>query len=227
MFTNVLYFIWTNKLTWLFIFLSWISFNRQMTSICFVCNLPIMSHQVGLVWQGGNGWDEMVREQVIFLQYLIDIARSEHGRARFGETRHFFCKLKRKRKTIWCKRQEKLIFFAWKSDRISSHWITFPFFNAECKWCFTFIRHLLFYIQVRQVFSFVACFAVGVCVLLYKDKYESGSFCTIMLKRFCWHRANIYFYSIELNWIVGRVHNQTAAWRAQRFGCTNISCFAS
>lgn len=40
------------------------SINRQMTSICFVCNLPIMSHQVGLVWQGGNGWDEMVREQV-------------------------------------------------------------------------------------------------------------------------------------------------------------------
>ncbi|XP_031635278.1 uncharacterized protein LOC116348425 isoform X2 [Contarinia nasturtii] len=38
--------------------------NRQMTSICFVCNLPIMSHQVGLVWQGGNGWDEMVREQL-------------------------------------------------------------------------------------------------------------------------------------------------------------------
>lgn len=35
-----------------------------MTSICFVCNLPIMSHQVGLVWQGGNGWDEMIREQV-------------------------------------------------------------------------------------------------------------------------------------------------------------------
>lgn len=23
-----------------------------------------MSHQVGLVWQGGNGWDDMVREQV-------------------------------------------------------------------------------------------------------------------------------------------------------------------
>ncbi|XP_037039105.1 uncharacterized protein LOC119076446 isoform X4 [Bradysia coprophila] len=37
---------------------------RTMTAICFVCNLPIMSHQVGLVWQGGNGWDEMVREQL-------------------------------------------------------------------------------------------------------------------------------------------------------------------
>lgn len=35
-----------------------------MTAICFVCNLPIMSHQVGLVWQGGNGWDDMVREQL-------------------------------------------------------------------------------------------------------------------------------------------------------------------
>lgn len=35
-----------------------------MTAICFVCNLPIMSHQVGLVWQGGNGWDDLVREQV-------------------------------------------------------------------------------------------------------------------------------------------------------------------
>lgn len=38
--------------------------NRTMTSICFVCNLPIMSHQVGLIWQGGNGWDDMVREQL-------------------------------------------------------------------------------------------------------------------------------------------------------------------
>ncbi|XP_053669722.1 uncharacterized protein LOC128720101 [Anopheles nili] len=37
---------------------------RTMTAICFVCNLPIMSHQVGLVWQGGNGWDDLVREQV-------------------------------------------------------------------------------------------------------------------------------------------------------------------
>ncbi|XP_031776631.1 uncharacterized protein LOC100122885 isoform X2 [Nasonia vitripennis] len=37
---------------------------RTMTAICFVCNLPILSHQVGLVWQGGNGWDEIVREQL-------------------------------------------------------------------------------------------------------------------------------------------------------------------
>jgi hypothetical protein len=35
-----------------------------MTALCFVCNLPIMSHQVGLVWQGGNGWDDLMREQV-------------------------------------------------------------------------------------------------------------------------------------------------------------------
>lgn len=35
-----------------------------MTAICFVCNLPILSHQVGLVWMGGNGWDDLVREQV-------------------------------------------------------------------------------------------------------------------------------------------------------------------
>lgn len=39
-------------------------FFRTMTAICFVCNLPILSHQVGLVWQGGNGWDDLVREQV-------------------------------------------------------------------------------------------------------------------------------------------------------------------
>ncbi|XP_022903403.1 uncharacterized protein [Onthophagus taurus] len=37
---------------------------RTMTAICFVCNLPIHSYQVGLVWQGGNGWDDLVREQV-------------------------------------------------------------------------------------------------------------------------------------------------------------------
>lgn len=35
-----------------------------MTAICFVCNLPILSHQVGLVWQGGNGWDDILREQM-------------------------------------------------------------------------------------------------------------------------------------------------------------------
>lgn len=39
-------------------------FDRTMTAICFVCNLPILSHQVGLVWSGGNGWDDMVREQL-------------------------------------------------------------------------------------------------------------------------------------------------------------------
>ncbi|KAL9885334.1 rap GTPase activating protein radish isoform 2-T2 [Glossina fuscipes fuscipes] len=38
--------------------------NLTMTAMCFVCNLPIMSHQVGLVWQGGNGWDDLVREQL-------------------------------------------------------------------------------------------------------------------------------------------------------------------
>lgn len=35
-----------------------------MTATCFVCNLPIMQHQVGLVWSGGNGWDDMMREQL-------------------------------------------------------------------------------------------------------------------------------------------------------------------
>ncbi|KAI5646199.1 radish, isoform I [Phthorimaea operculella] len=35
-----------------------------MTAICFVCNLPILSHQVGLVWAGGNGWDELTRSML-------------------------------------------------------------------------------------------------------------------------------------------------------------------
>ncbi|KAK4887033.1 hypothetical protein RN001_003304 [Aquatica leii] len=43
---------------------SLIALYRTMTAICFVCNLPILSHQVGLVWQGGNGWDDLVREQL-------------------------------------------------------------------------------------------------------------------------------------------------------------------
>ncbi|KAI9559117.1 hypothetical protein GHT06_015906 [Daphnia sinensis] len=30
--------------------------------VCFVCNLPILTHQVGLVWQGGNGIDELLRD---------------------------------------------------------------------------------------------------------------------------------------------------------------------
>ncbi|XP_066245501.1 uncharacterized protein rsh isoform X1 [Euwallacea similis] len=44
---------------------------RTMTALCFVCNLPILSHQVGLVWQGGNGWDDLVREQAICEGYLL------------------------------------------------------------------------------------------------------------------------------------------------------------
>lgn len=38
-----------------------------------------MSHQVGLVWQGGNGWDEMVREQVNFqdaLKQIFEISKN-------------------------------------------------------------------------------------------------------------------------------------------------------
>lgn len=35
-----------------------------MSATCFICNLPIMQHQVGLVWSGGNGWDDMIREQL-------------------------------------------------------------------------------------------------------------------------------------------------------------------
>ncbi|XP_071749339.1 uncharacterized protein rsh isoform X3 [Lepeophtheirus salmonis] len=31
---------------------------------CFVCNLPILSHQVGLVWQGSNGVDDILRDQI-------------------------------------------------------------------------------------------------------------------------------------------------------------------
>lgn len=73
------------------------SLHRTMTAICFVCNLPIMSHQVGedlwqllrrilvkvlefmkflsflssgLVWSGGNGWDDLMREQVDLIRSL-------------------------------------------------------------------------------------------------------------------------------------------------------------
>ena len=31
---------------------------------CFVCNLPILSHQVGLTWQGGSSVDDLLREQM-------------------------------------------------------------------------------------------------------------------------------------------------------------------
>eukprot|EP00094_Tigriopus_californicus_P006871 TCALIF_06618-PA protein Name:"Protein of unknown function" AED:0.57 eAED:0.59 QI:288/0.46/0.5/0.71/0.76/0.71/14/0/822 len=41
---------------------------------CFVCNLPILSHQVGLVWQGGNGVDDLLREQM-----EMDIIRGRLG----------------------------------------------------------------------------------------------------------------------------------------------------
>ena len=45
---------------------------------CFVCNLPILSHQVGLRWQGGSGVDDLLREQInmvskktAFFKYLL------------------------------------------------------------------------------------------------------------------------------------------------------------
>lgn len=39
---------------------------------CFVCNLPILSHQVGLVWQGGNGVDDLLREQMEMVSTVED-----------------------------------------------------------------------------------------------------------------------------------------------------------
>ena len=49
--------------------------NSEAKTNCFVCNLPIQSHQVGLVWQGGNGVDDLLREQVD-----QDIIRGRLGR---------------------------------------------------------------------------------------------------------------------------------------------------
>ena len=49
--------------------------NSEGKTTCFVCNLPIQSHQVGLVWQGGNGVDDLLREQV-----NQDIIRGRLGR---------------------------------------------------------------------------------------------------------------------------------------------------
>ncbi|XP_037080824.1 uncharacterized protein LOC119101580 [Pollicipes pollicipes] len=36
-----------------------------MPALCFVCSLPILSHQVGLVWKGGSGADEYAASQPI------------------------------------------------------------------------------------------------------------------------------------------------------------------
>lgn len=49
--------------------------NSEAKETCFVCNLPIQSHQVGLVWQGGNGVDDILRDQVD-----QDIIRGRLGR---------------------------------------------------------------------------------------------------------------------------------------------------
>ena len=51
--------------------------NSEAKTNCFVCNLPIQSHQVGLLWQGGNGVDDLLREQVD-----RDIIRGRLGRRR-------------------------------------------------------------------------------------------------------------------------------------------------
>ena len=36
-----------------------------MSVICFVCNLPILSHQVGLLWEGGNGIDDIQNDDAL------------------------------------------------------------------------------------------------------------------------------------------------------------------
>ena len=46
-------------------------FHRNMSALCFVCNLPILSHQVGLVWEGGNGYDDIQSDQSSTLQPRI------------------------------------------------------------------------------------------------------------------------------------------------------------
>lgn len=62
-------------------------FFRTMTAICFVCNLPILSHQVGLIWQGGNGWDDLVREQVE--ESTLKQRLGMHGHASATCNQHF------------------------------------------------------------------------------------------------------------------------------------------
>ena len=42
-----------------------LSLDSTMSAICFVCSLPILSHQVGLVWKGGSGADEFAASQPI------------------------------------------------------------------------------------------------------------------------------------------------------------------
>jgi hypothetical protein len=43
--------------------------NPNMT--CFVCDLPILSHHCGLKWQGGNGVDDMLREQMERVREIV------------------------------------------------------------------------------------------------------------------------------------------------------------
>lgn len=112
------------------------TFNRQMTSICFVCNLPIMSHQVGLVWQGTNGWDEMVREQVT----VKSIPFYQH----WNQT--LLLKIETKAK-ISAANSNRSLFCAWYWHRIELHFHFRFHFSMQnvCDVSFTFVRHTILY----------------------------------------------------------------------------------
>ena len=48
-------------------------FSSSTPPNCFVCKLPILSHQVGLIWQGGNGVDDILREQMEMVRKTFSV----------------------------------------------------------------------------------------------------------------------------------------------------------
>lgn len=96
-----------------------------MTSICFVCNLPIMSHQVGLVWQGGNGWDEMVREQVKICCLFCENWDDKFS-AGTENTKQTHTHVQQHNMAIESKRNEAKRFTFSASGKLVSHQITWP-----------------------------------------------------------------------------------------------------
>lgn len=172
-----------------------------MTSICFVCNLPIMSHQVGLVWQGGNGWDEMVREQVKIC-YLFRENWDDKFSAGTESTKQTHTHVQQHNMANWIetKRSEKVYVFCFWKIGIASNYLAM----AIIRWCdvsllLTSQTETSWYSRQRQFlfrsFSIVyrcALHTLCVCYVLCAEK---------MLKRFGWHDVNMLFeLDFRLNW---------------------------
>lgn len=160
-------------------------------------------HQVGLVWQGGNGWDEMVREQVkmktkkknIFSYEIRDFSIVETTMIKhihtytLATTGTTIVNWEKRNKSVYILNLYTHFAWNWRHIQLSIHF--------SMVWCFTFVRYTTSLyssqsgknISIRFVFSLLVLCVRFVC----RD---------MCLKKICWYDVKMLFFSLFLfNWI--------------------------